>query len=39
MFYVRNAKGEVVAIASRKIDALSFIKSDPTLFVEDKKTR
>lgn len=35
MFFVRNQKGDVVAITSRKEDAFAFLKSDDSLFIED----
>lgn len=39
MFFVRNQKGDVIAITSRKEDAFAFIKSDDSLFVEDTVTQ
>jgi hypothetical protein len=36
MFFVRDQNGETVAITTRKEDALAFILSDESLFVEEK---
>jgi hypothetical protein len=39
MFFVRNQKGDVIAVTSRKEDAFAFLKSDNSLLVEDTNTQ